>query len=89
MSGPEPPSEMKVCYSKWMTKFFFTFALNGFALFGSVIGLYFFLSQYHLNPYLHLLVVLVVGAIWGVKSLLYFREEFARIVSERLSENKK
>jgi len=64
-------------------KFLLTFAVNGFALFGAVIGLYFFLEQYRLNPILHLFIVLAIGAVWGIKSMLYFRDEFARIVAEQ------
>ena len=67
-----------------MVKFLLTFAVNGFALFGSVIGLYFFLEQYHLNPILQLLIVLVIGAVWGIKSMLYFLDELARIVAEQV-----
>ncbi len=66
--------------------FLFKFALNGFALFGSVIGLYFFLPQYHLNPLLHLLIVLVIGGTWAVKSLVYFRDEFGAIVGKAFAE---
>jgi|GEM_PF-4959565 hypothetical protein len=76
-----------------MTGTFFTlvakFALNGFALFGSVIGLYFFLAQYHLNLWFHLFIVLIVGATWAVRSLLYFWDEFAKIINGRMPGTKK
>lgn len=75
--------------TKPLFKFLVLFVLNGFALFGAVIGLYFFLAQYHLNAWLHLLIVLFVGTLWAVKSMGYFRDEFAKLIGGEISKLKK
>ncbi len=67
-----------------LLRFLFKFAVNGLALFGSAIGLYFFLRQtFPLHPWFVLLLTASGTLLWGVKSLLYFRNELARIVTRQ------
>ena len=63
------------------------FALNGFALFGSIIALYFQLSRMlPERPYLTLIIVGVLAAVWGLESMIYFRNAFSKLAAKKHAE---
>ncbi|MEK7169876.1 MAG: hypothetical protein AAB767_01140 [Patescibacteria group bacterium] len=67
-----------------LLRLLFKIAVNGLALFGSAIGLYFSLKQtFPLHPWFILLLTAIGALLWGVKSMLYFRNELARIVTQQ------